>query len=685
MDLSKLKFTTKFFISNDPPDLSVTDTINYPGTSENTSELIQPAIAVTQVVGRIIAVLPSGTAFYTGDFSSPDIDRDLTDTKSGIEITLDAENEISKGVYSLTYEIKVTDEIFQLPIVNIALYAPTSKYRIYVAGDYRDVHDDATAWDIVNSDGAVNDGAYTIAQIIYDSTNNQTVFEINGTPASTTPTGEFQLTATRIYSVTNEYDYEYDIPTPKIVMSADINKSELTSDDQTDYGTYDTLVRAHTVNYPVDLSPAKSPVTGNLKTQRINPIYTNTFVTELTSTLNAVTDDGLYIEAVIEGSKSLDVEVDNTLCECYQCIANLFDNFKNAVDTNSKDVWRYQVLAQKVMQEYDLYVIARACGNNTEAQTRLTNIKSYVSDSNCSSASVSNSDKSVLVVAVSAGGVSTVYNEVVNAIYSGTSDPLSSQYSDSDWYLNLSTGEFFQKVSGAWVSKVSSIFGTNGAKLYSGSTDPLSGQYSNGDWYLNTVTGELFEKVSGSWSSRISSIIGDAGENGVTILYKNTATITKTYGPGAASAISGLSYAVPAGLFVNGDEMVVEGTFKRDQAAPSTGNIYVDFGGVNVAQIDWAALTDMARFQIKCLLQDDTNFMMNIMRSLGHSYVAGVPAPPSGGVINPASQEIYGFEWNTPGFDFSAGFTIKVYTTHPSVSQTIYATHFNVYKYTKKS
>jgi len=56
--------------------------------------------------------------------------------------------------------------------------------------------------------------------------------------------------------------------------------------------------------------------------------------------------------------------------------------------------------------------------------------------------------------------------------------------------------------------------GANGEKWYTGSGAPSAGTGVNGDLYLNTSTGDVYEKVSGAWGSPIANIKGPTGASG---------------------------------------------------------------------------------------------------------------------------------------------------------------------------
>jgi hypothetical protein len=682
MNLNLLQFTTKFFLNNDPIDFSLTDDTVYSATEVNTAELVQPEILTSQVEGIVTAYLPSGTIFYAGSFSAADIDRNVSDTASGLEITLDAYDEVSKGTYQFDYTVRVTDEIFKFPILVAELNASSGKDRIKVKGDWRDVNDDATRYDIVGNDTAGNNKEYTVNVISYDSTNNYTVFEVDETMTDYDISGYFQITATRDYVASHEHDYQYVEPEASITMSYDLNKSQLSSTDNTDYGDYLSVTRTHTVKYPVDTPSPIADVVQPLKTILINPIYTNNFTTTLSTVLEATTDDGLLIQATIEGTENIDVNADDTLNNCYLCIQNVYSNYYTSlISRNQTGINKWGELSQKIGNEFDLYQIARSSGLNAAAQVHLTAIKALLNGTGCTPTTNTNS-RSVLVIAVSAGGVSTNYNEVVNAWYSGSADPLAGQYSDTDWYLNTATGEAFQKVSGAWVSKVASIFGTDGDDgtiIHAGSGTPGAGLGVDGDFYIDDATAYIWKKAAGAWSVYVDP----NGENGIALLHRNTAL--RTFSTAGTNLLTGLQYTVAANQFVANDEIWVECVIKRDDSQIADGSIAIEFGGIPVAKIDWTAGVDIASFLIKLQLISVTSFMSRIERYAGFSNLAGPPASKvQNGTLIPGRIEITGSDMPAPGFDFSAGFNINV-MAEIATANIYYGTQFNIYKVTRSS
>jgi hypothetical protein len=93
---------------------------------------------------------------------------------------------------------------------------------------------------------------------------------------------------------------------------------------------------------------------------------------------------------------------------------------------------------------------------------------------------------------------------------------------DGDYYLDLSNGDVYKKNSGSWaivgnikgINGTDGTDGTDGSKWYFGSEDPSSGTGIDGDYYLNTSTYDIFNKISGTWGSAIGNIKGADGSSG---------------------------------------------------------------------------------------------------------------------------------------------------------------------------
>jgi len=106
--------------------------------------------------------------------------------------------------------------------------------------------------------------------------------------------------------------------------------------------------------------------------------------------------------------------------------------------------------------------------------------------------------------------------------YTGSGAPgtISGQ-ANGDWYLDTSTSNVWELISGTWVNEgnIKGSAGSTGARgslWYTGSGAPgtISGQ-ANGDWYLDTSAGNVWELISGTWVNE-GNIKGPAGSSGST-------------------------------------------------------------------------------------------------------------------------------------------------------------------------
>jgi len=113
---------------------------------------------------------------------------------------------------------------------------------------------------------------------------------------------------------------------------------------------------------------------------------------------------------------------------------------------------------------------------------------------------------------------------------SDTVDPADSIGQNKDFYINSTSGDFFEKIAGVWVAK-GKIGGTgatgekgdkgekgdtgSSTKWISGTIDPTN-EGNDGDFYYNTVSSNVYEKNSGVWSlvSNIKGLQGAKGDTG---------------------------------------------------------------------------------------------------------------------------------------------------------------------------
>jgi len=127
--------------------------------------------------------------------------------------------------------------------------------------------------------------------------------------------------------------------------------------------------------------------------------------------------------------------------------------------------------------------------------------------------------------------------------YSGSTIPNTTLGNNGDFYLNTTTDDIYNKVSGTWTltlnikgtsgtSGSNGTNGTNGSTWYSGSTTPTSGTGINGDYYFDTTTNDVYNKISGNWTA-IANLTGATGLSGT------NGTNGTTWYFGSATPLSG--------------------------------------------------------------------------------------------------------------------------------------------------
>lgn len=663
MELSLLSFDTQFVLRNDPDDVTVIDTTNYGATAVSTPELIQPVINHSQVEGIVKATDPLGDIFHSGVFGGPsDIIRNSTDRITGIELPLDASSKRIKGIYTFLYTIRVTGEIFQFPIV--ALDQGLKKY--YITGDYTAVFADLTATTITDSTG--NDGAVTVTDASYNATTGRTEITVSGAIADPTADGLFQVTATRTYSKEVNYNFQYDTPVSDIDMEFSCDKSELTSTDNTDYGT-NTITRTHTLKYPRDLASPPADIVTPLQQIKINPIYTNNWTSTISTDMDTI-EDGLYILDTVTGTKNINVECDDDICSAYQSMANVQANYEKSLKSSHIDTRAHWAAVHAVINyEWMLYQISRSCGNGKH-KTHLDNIISAASANDCYVPSTDGDSKSsVLVVAVSAGGTSTIYNELVNQWFHGTGVPSPAIHSDGDYYVDTNNYNWYYKSSGSWalIGNLKGADGLRGSQIYNGTGAPSGALGENGDYYVENVTGQMYYKSGGVWGTTLI-IKGSNGINGTTILAKELTRVNMSGSIPSWSTVTGKTFAIAASALAVGDAIEIIASMQRDDIGSNKGGMRLDFGSgayVDVGQ-QWVMGNDTMMMRVLISFLSATQWYIEPIfyqsQNGGKSTIHAFPLSTSRAQITSNTALI------TTGIDPAAGFGIRLQTTTETIS-----------------
>lgn len=213
MALTTVNVKTTFDYTASPKVFKFEDLTDYAGQS----------IALTNVVGVIKVVAPSGTTIYDNtNFSSPDIDPDVSlENSTTIQLPLLADGSVMQGTYTITYTVRVSATTL-VPAYNVSVtktinfqYArPTINLTIsanVVAPLLKST--DETSYTIVTPTGAVDPTIVRDHRLFYPATLN--LASINGTgqvvststfyTSTTTLQYSSSITSTLTYNLGNDF------------------------------------------------------------------------------------------------------------------------------------------------------------------------------------------------------------------------------------------------------------------------------------------------------------------------------------------------------------------------------------------------------------------------------------------------------------------------------------------------
>jgi len=211
----------------------------------------------------------------------------------------------------------------------------------------------------LDSEGEVKRGSYTVIYTI----------DVSGTT----------------YVKTFEYDYSFDLPTPVLDFTVNINAAQVKSVDNTNYGDFLTsLTRLQTVKYPQSLDPVIADETSSLKTFVVgSPIYTKTWTSILESTVEFTLADGLCIKAVLKAVEDLNVTKSLSLCESVDCLKALAVKYEEAKCNNPSLA---KSLEKKIILASYYYMLAKEyeyCGEEEKSIEYCVKIKDIAASEGC--------------------------------------------------------------------------------------------------------------------------------------------------------------------------------------------------------------------------------------------------------------------------------------------------------------
>lgn len=360
-------------------------------------------ISLSQVSGIIRMNGPSGI-FHNGSFTSPDLILNVNNSFQK-NLPLDAAGNFLQGAYSFLYRNQVTwvDNIVSSTGFDFAVFG--DRVDSYLPGQQ-----------FVAT--GPNAGTYNVSSVSYDSVFNRTNINVFQTLPSPGVVGG-AITVINEYSQTLNYNLCYERPVVNIEVESDCDCANLESSDLTNYtiqvngvSVYPSNIsRVHTVKSPIQANgqPVEPDFVTNLANAVVTGIWTGTYVTLLEVVATYLMPDGLVVVDNISGTESHTVECNEGLCCVYQCLENIFNQYKLYVETNASIAERYKVLITKVLSSWMLYSIARSCAQNSAAAKYLNEIIDYAKASNCNCCNDTDTDPVKVVpicggVAVSGSG-----------------------------------------------------------------------------------------------------------------------------------------------------------------------------------------------------------------------------------------------------------------------------------------
>jgi hypothetical protein len=567
MNNSVLDFKIDFILNNSPKDLTFEDLTNYAAYG----------IALSKVTGNLKLTSPSSVfyinaGYVANDFSSPDIDANVSLSKSGIDLPVASNGDVLCGNYKFEYSIKVDYGIVVSSIVN-------NKFRtslvgvnaLLQTGNKIEIYDSTTG----------NNGIYTITGVT--TAGVTTMISVAETIVGAFSAEKINI----IYNTSKTVDYCFINPVVDIEVQSNCNTSILTSEDLTDYkvnGISPLITRTHTLIYPIDPStglPIHANVTGStaVLTAGAN-IYTGMWTINISSVLEYSLNTWLTVNTIVQGQTYHKVICSLCLCLFYICYKAVLNKYVSMLGYNAREAERLNGVLTRLNTLVLLYIFAtEKCGY--DGLNFCEEIKTILNTENCTCDTEANDDVPVEVIPISSGGGGTT---VIGSVwYNGTGVPSSSLGSNGDYYLDNATGNIYYLSGGVWAitTNIFGSAGSNGSTILNGSGIPAPTLGTNGDYYIDTASNDLYNLISGTWTviGNIQGATGAAGQDGVALLHND---ITTSYSTATNLEEVIKSFTLAAGVMSNGDMIEVETIIGVTLATPSNPLYYrVRFGGLS--------------------------------------------------------------------------------------------------------
>lgn len=362
---SNLTIGVEFDLTADPKAFTITDLFDY-----------STLLGYSNVLGNIKAVAPDGTQYHNNtSLVSPDIDISSSPDSAAFPLPLNSDNEVKSGTHTYTYTVTVQDQVNQAAVLSNNVLAKTFQLQ----GNYVTILATATVLSVI--DGATETSITLDGLPTYSSSTGQTTITINESLDPLSVNALFQYTYTNTYVKVFTAAFTYETPTVCIDIEYDQCCTSLTFTDTTAYPEGSTVVRLHTIRYPLS-NPVKSNLTSPLQQYITSPVWTGTYTDIFTADIEF--ESGI-LTVIDEATNTKEFKVSNNadscqIATCIEYIANKYYAQLTAAPTAAIETGKYYLNAIGLVTAYNLAI---KCDNTDDASAFLVKIKEIATTCGC--------------------------------------------------------------------------------------------------------------------------------------------------------------------------------------------------------------------------------------------------------------------------------------------------------------
>lgn len=353
-----------FDLTNSPKSWSLLDTFDY-----------SALIGYSAIKGNVKGVAGDGVQFHNNtSWSTPDIVHATNPFTADLPLPLDSDGNVKLGNYVYTYTVQVTGEVLRQAILSNDVAAKT----FLLQGNFVTILATATTL-------KVNDGSDTVVTLdglpTYDAVTGNTTVTINETLGVLSSNAYFQYVYTGVYSKAFTVAFTYETPTVCIDIEFDQCCTSLTFTDTTAYPEGATVVRLHTIRYPIS-TPLKANLTSPLQQYITSPVWTGTYSDIFTADIEIVSGILTIIDEATN-TKEFKVSTDSSSCQiaaCIDYIALKYNNELTTAPTQAIQTGKYLLNAVALVTAYNLAI---KCDNTDDATVYLGKITEIAQTCGC--------------------------------------------------------------------------------------------------------------------------------------------------------------------------------------------------------------------------------------------------------------------------------------------------------------